>query len=282
MINLFSKKSKEPKEKENDILKPQVTETSVQKIDKIKELSIIMNYKDKISDLIDDFFDRSKFIDNSRDYAKLELRDTMYSRLDHDFIYFHIYGDVPSFDNNVSKVDFVKDCRAFQVTVTDVIDLRNSVRFLRHYIHRFEAFLCEITENYKIYSKHLNFFQDKVNENIIDRIGMILESYMTEVMYTLNVSSDLICILNRYYDKNLNRIDNKIKLVKYDTLKRYYFNDTYTLKNSVKMFNKEAMVFGEINNIMKQYNYIYNFVFGTMVCDIQSIKTIFESINEKI
>lgn len=282
MINLFSKKNKEPKEKKINVNEPQIIETPVKKVDTIKELSIVMNYKDKIGDLIDIFFDHSKFIDDSKDYAKLELRDTTCCQLDHDFIYFHIYGDIPSFDNNVSKVDFAKDCRAFQVTVTDVIDLRNSVRFLRHYIHRFESFLCEIIENYKIYSKHLNLYQNKINENIIDRIGMILESYMTEVMYSLNVSSDLICILNRYYDKNLDKIDNKIKIVKYDTLKRYYFNDTYTLKNSVKMFNKEAMIFGEINNIMKQYNYIYNFVFGTMVCDIQSIKTIFESINEKV
>ena len=51
-----------------------------------------------------------------------------------------------------------------------------------------------------------------------------------------------------------------------DTLKRYYFNNVYELKNSIKLFDDEKMVFGETNNIMRYFNKLFDYVFGDIIC----------------
>lgn len=273
MFNLFSKKELKQEE-------VTVKEEPKKEINKptTEEFNKYIDTKEKIDDLISDFFNYDKFIKDSKQYADEELRDSVKENIDHNFVYTHIYGEIPSYDKNISKVDFTKDCRIFEVTVTDVVDLRTSLRYLRRYIRRFESFMTDLIEYYSEFKKICNKIQNNENENILDRIELMLDSYITDTSYCFNTISDLLCILNRYYDKNLDNIGNKLKFVKYDTLKRYYFTNTYSLKSSVKLFNKEAMVFGEINNIMKQYNFVYNFVFGTLVCDIQTIKTVFDSI----
>lgn len=245
----------------------------------VANLNNIIDCKEKIDDLITDFFSRDKFIDESQEWAK-ELRENIRENVDHEFIYEHIYGEVPNYSNNVSKVDFNKDCRTFQVAITDVVDLRNSIRFLRRYIHKFDEFINKLIEVYNEYMKYYLEIHGFENEDILIRIQLMLESYVSDTSYCFNIIGNLLCILNNYYDDsgNINKLGEKLKIVKYDTMKRYYFNHTYSLKSSVKMFNKESMAFGEINNIMKQYNYIYEFVFGTLICDIQTIKTIFDSI----
>lgn len=280
MFRLFSKKTNKEK-----TVKEYVKEVN-KKYNELKEIKEIPKeyflkadeYKTKIKEEIDKFFDHDEFINDSIDYANQELKDSIKSNIDHEFIYTHIFGDTPSYSNNVSKVEFNKDCRTFQVVITDVVDLRTTVRFLRHYIRRFDEFVTTILDLFKSFELNENYCTSDDNANIMERIELMLDSFITDTSYCFNVASNLLCILNRYYEENLETIGDKIKFVKYDTMKRYYFTHTYSLKNSVKMFNKESMCFGEINNIMKQYNFLYNFVFGTLICDIQTIKTLFDSI----
>lgn len=280
MFKLFSRKTdKEPKEMPKTV--QEVVKEVNEKYNKPNKRLISITgtkLKTQIDKQIKEFCDYDKFIEDSKEYSKNELRESISSNIDHNFIYFHIYGDIPSYDKNISKVDFIKDCRTFQVVITDVVDLRNSVRFLRNYIRRFDNFLYNLAELYNDYLDSTEIYYSKEENNILKRVGIIVESYLTDTSYCMNVISNLLCNLNEYYDNNPNEIKEKISVVKHDTLKRYYFTNTYYLKNSVKIFNKETMCFGEINNIMKQYNYIYNFVFGTLVCNIQTIKTLFESI----
>lgn len=291
MFHLFGKKNqkeikpvlntKEIKKPVNNVAKQSksVKNTNPKPQSNIKSAMNIIDCKEQIDDLISDFFNRDKFIAESQDWVR-ELRENVRENIDHSFIYEHIYGEVPNYSNNISKVDFNKDCRTFQVAVTDVVDLRNSIRFLRHYIHKFDEFINKLSEYYNLYIKYYFEIHGLDDEDVLKRIQLMIESYITDTSYCFNTIGNLLCILNNYYDDsgNLTSSGEKLKVVKYDTLKRYYFNHTYTLKSSVKMFNKESMAFGEINNIMKQYNYIYNFVFGTLICDIQTIKTIFDSI----
>lgn len=278
MFKLFSRKTDQPK-KVVKTVKEVVKEVDSKYKEIPKEyISKSIELKDKLDLMIKEFFDHDQFINDSINYANDELKDSIKQNIDHDFVYFHIYGDTPAYNNNISKVDFVKDCRTFQITITDVVDLRRSVKYLRHYIRRFDEFIEDFLDVFKKYAENNNYITENANENIFERIELMIDSFLTDNSYCFNVISNLVCILNRYYEENLDSIGEKLKFVKYDTLKRYYFTHTYSLKNSVKMFNKESMFFGEINNIMKQYNFIYNYVFGTLICDIQTIKTLFESI----
>ena len=73
-----------------------------------------------------------------------------------------------------------------------------------------------------------------------------------------------------------------ITLSKKDSLKRYYFNHVYDLKNNVKAFDDNKMIFGSTNQIMKKYDEIISFIFSDFVAIYQSILTILEHITIKL
>lgn len=281
MFGIFNKKKDDKRTDSAPVVKNEVKKSPVHsnQTDKVSAdlTNRAINAKEKLDELIRHFFDHDTFINDSISYGERYLRDSMKPNVDHEFIYSHIYGDIPNFSNNLGKTEFNKDCRTFQTVVTDVVDLRTSVRFLRSYISRFDKFIGEFFDIYMEYENYLNKIQNNENENILKRIEIMLSSYVSDINHCMNSVSNLICELDLYYKDNLEQIGQKLKFVKYDTLKRYYFNHTFALKGSLKIFNKESMIFGEINNIMKEYNYIYNFVFGTLVCDIQTIQTVFDS-----
>lgn len=284
---LFHKKSSKKNEESNDINKIK-TDIEVKSKDIVKECDkpIINNNKiEKTSEksnpylyeLIEHFCDRDIFISNVKKYVNEELREEISSMIDFDQLYYLFYGDIPSYCKNISKVDYNKDCKTFKILITDVTDLRRSIRFLRRLIRYFDTFLFDFNENFrKMYIDELK--EDDKNYGIIKRLETMLDSFSTDTAYCFNVVSNLLYSLDTYYNENPNSIGKKITFTKHDTLKRYYFIHTYSLKGAVKIFNNDTMIFGEVNNLMKQYDYIYDFVFGTVICNIQTLKTIFYNI----
>lgn len=284
---LFHKKSSKKNEESNDINKNK-TDIEVKPKDMVKECDkpIINNNKiEKTSEksnpylyeLIEHFCDRDIFISNVKKYVDEELRKEISSMIDFDQLYYLFYGDIPSYCKNISKVDYNKDCKTFKILITDVTDLRRSIRFLRRLIRYFDTFLFDFNENFrKMYIDELK--EDDKNYGIIKRLETMLDSFSTDTAYCFNVVSNLLYSLDTYYNENPNSIGKKITFTKHDTLKRYYFIHTYSLKGAVKIFNNDTMIFGEVNNLMKQYDYIYDFVFGTVICNIQTMKTIFSNI----
>lgn len=284
---LFHKKSSKKNEESNDINKNK-TDIEVKPKDMVKECDkpIINNNKiEKTSEksnpylyeLIEHFCDRDIFISNVKKYVDEELREEISSMIDFDQLYYLFYGDIPSYCKNISKVDYNKDCKTFKILITDVTDLRRSIRFLRRLIRYFDTFLFDFNENFrKMYIDELK--EDDKNYGIIKRLETMLDSFSTDTAYCFNVVSNLLYSLDTYYNENPNSIGKKITFTKHDTLKRYYFIHTYSLKGAVKIFNNDTMIFGEVNNLMKQYDYIYDFVFGTVICNIQTMKTIFSNI----
>ena len=284
---LFHKKSSKKNEESNDINKIK-TDIEVKSKDMVKEYDkpIINNNKiEKTSEksnpylyeLIEHFCDRDIFISNVKKYVNEELREEISSMIDFDQLYYLFYGDIPSYCKNISKVDYNKDCKTFKILITDVTDLRRSIRFLRRLIRYFDTFLFDFNENFrKMYIDELK--EDDKNYGIIKRLETMLDSFSTDTAYCFNVVSNLLYSLDTYYNENPNSIGKKITFTKHDTLKRYYFIHTYSLKGAVKIFNNDTMIFGEVNNLMKQYDYIYDFVFGTVICNIQTLKTIFSNI----
>lgn len=284
---LFHKKSSKKNEESNDINKIK-TDIEVKSKDMVKECDkpIINNNKiEKTSEksnpylyeLIEHFCDRDIFISNVKKYVNEEFREEISSMIDFDQLYYLFYGDIPSYCKNISKVDYNKDCKTFKILITDVTDLRRSIRFLRRLIRYFDTFLFDFNENFrKMYIDELK--EDDKNYGIIKRLEIMLDSFSTDTAYCFNVVSNLLYSLDTYYNENPNSIGKKITFTKHDTLKRYYFIHTYSLKGAVKIFNNDTMIFGEVNNLMKQYDYIYDFVFGTVICNIQTLKTIFSNI----
>ena len=284
---LFHKKSSKKNEESNDINKIK-TDIEVKSKDMVKECDkpIINNNKiEKTSEksnpylyeLIEHFCDRDIFISNVKKYVNEELREEISSMIDFDQLYYLFYGDIPSYCKNISKVDYNKDCKTFKILITDVTDLRRSVRFLRRLIRYFDTFLFDFNENFrKMYIDELK--EDDKNYGIIKRLETMLDSFSTDTAYCFNVVSNLLYSLDTYYNENPNSIGKKITFTKHDTLKRYYFIHTYSLKGAVKIFNNDTMIFGEVNNLMKQYDFLYDFVFGTVICNIQTMKTIFSNI----
>lgn len=284
---LFHKKSSKKNEELIDINKIK-TNIEIKPKDMVKECDkpIINNNKiEKTSEksnpylyeLIERFCDRDIFISNVKKYVNEELREEISSMIDFDQLYYLFYGDIPSYCKNISKVDYNKDCKTFKILITDVTDLRRSIRFLRRLIRYFDTFLFDFNENFrKMYIDELK--EDDKNYGIIKRLETMLDSFSTDTAYCFNVVSNLLYSLDTYYNENPNSIGKKITFTKHDTLKRYYFIHTYSLKGAVKIFNNDTMIFGEVNNLMKQYDYIYDFVFGTVICNIQTMKTIFSNI----
>lgn len=284
---LFHKKSSKKNEESNDINKIK-TDIEVKSKDMVKECDkpIINNNKiEKTSEksnpylyeLIEHFCDRDIFISNVKKYVNEELREEISSMIDFDQLYYLFYGDIPSYCKNISKVDYNKDCKTFKILITDVTDLRRSIRFLRRLIRYFDTFLFDFNENFrKMYIDELK--EDDKNYGIIKRLETMLDSFSTDTAYCFNVVSNLLYSLDTYYNENPNSIGKKITFTKHDTLKRYYFIHTYSLKGAVKIFNNDTMIFGEVNNLMKQYDFLYDFVFGTAICNIQTMKTIFSNI----
>lgn len=72
-----------------------------------------------------------------------------------------------------------------------------------------------------------------------------------------------------------------IKLCKKDSLKRYYFNHVYGLKNNIKIFDEEKLPFGATNQIMKKYDNIIEYVFTDFIAAYQSITTILSNLKDK-
>lgn len=284
---LFHKKSSKKNEESNDINEIK-TDIEVKSKDMVKECDkpIINNNKiEKTSEksnpylyeLIEHFCDRDIFISNVKKYVNEELREEISSMIDFDQLYYLFYGDIPSYCKNISKVDYNKDCKTFKILITDVTDLRRSIRFLRRLIRYFDTFLFDFNENFrKMYIDELK--EDDKNYGIIKRLETMLDSFSTDTAYCFNVVSNLLYSLDTYYNENPNSIGKKITFTKHDTLKRYYFIHTYSLKGAVKIFNNDTMIFGEVNNLMKQYDFLYDFVFGTVICNIQTMKTIFSNI----
>lgn len=284
---LFHKKSSKKNEESNDINKIK-TDIEVKSKDMVKECDkpIINNNKiEKTSEksnpylyeLIEHFCDRDIFISNVKKYVNEELREEISSMIDFDQLYYLFYGDIPSYCKNISKVDYNKDCKTFKILITDVTDLRRSIRFLRRLIRYFDTFLFDFNENFrKMYIDELK--EDDKNYGIIKRLETMLDSFSTDTAYCFNVVSNLLYSLDTYYNENPNSIGKKITFTKHDTLKRYYFIHTYSLKGAVKIFNNDTMIFGEVNNLMKQYDFLYDFIFGTVICNIQTMKTIFSNI----
>ena len=130
--------------------------------------------------------------------------------------------------------------------------------FSNNVANTFHDFIPEFLNNISVYEQ-------------IEHISDLLFSYAWDTTHIRNQMSVLRQLSKHYiFDVAPNSVCKK------DSLKRYYFNHVYGLKNSVKVFDENNLPFGATNQIMKIFDEIIEYVFTEFVATYQSTLTILE------
>ena len=170
-------------------------------------------------------------------------------------------------NTNIKKVDLVKNKNLLKKVFLNLSNFYNSLVFLKEIFVQIDEFIWFIDKFYydEIYknSKEISI----LNEIEMTRFMNMIDSYKDETSYIRSSLSSLkeivhnSCIINAMNELDFQERHGKIKSLKKETLKRYYFYDIYDIKDGINHFYTNDMIFGESNTIMHMYNKIIDFMF---------------------
>ena len=238
-----------------------------EKFSKISNL--ILNCRDKFSVKIDDVIEKSEF-----DFDTIELLKFNKSILES-----LIFGSPV----NTKKLDYNKDKKILEMLIMKHSNILISIRFLKTIIVVLDDFLESLNTEYTNVLQEFSsndFLQYATHdENLeitqyLESVEAIIHSFSIKSTNIRESTSHLIYMVHNVMNRNPEIL--KLKIVTPDTLKRYYFKHVYDLKNSVKIFDRDKMIFGEINNIMRMYDEIIDYLFGEFVAMYHTLDTIFK------
>ena len=154
-----------------------------------------------------------------------------------------------------------------------VTDQYNGLGFLNELVILIEEFSNNVANNFHDFipelSKNISVYEQ------VEHISDLLFSYAWDTTHIRNQMSVLRQLSKHYiFDATPNSVCKK------DSLKRYYFNHVYGLKNSVKVFDENNLPFGATNQIMKVFDEIIEYIFTEFVATYQSTLTILEDIRK--
>jgi hypothetical protein len=178
------------------------------------------------------------------------------------------------------KVEINKNRNMIKQTFLNVSNFRDTINVYHDIISQLEEFLNYVYNKFADgYSSCETSGKSKLSKEEFDKLKTILWSYGWESTSIRSYCSDLknlidnsSCLANTRSDFFKIKPDS-VKTCKKDTLKRYYFTDTYELKNNIKYFDMNNMIFGETNTIMRMYNKISDFLFKDFMFMYNVIKT---------
>lgn len=191
-----------------------------------------------------------------------------------------IFGiDDVSMDKN-KKTNINKNKNLIKTTLWNkiIIDNISGMAVLHELVVLLEEFTNHISNTFG------DMFETISHDTTIDEnekteyhnIVNLFWSYSWDTTHIRGDATSLKALLSDVMDNNF-----KITVSKKDSLKRYYFNYVYDLKNNIKVFDDDKMLFGNTNQIMKKYNEIITFIFSDFVAIYQSILVILEHITAK-
>ena len=170
---------------------------------------------------------------------------------------------------DVKKVDDNKNRNLIKQILLNFPDLYNTTGVLADIYKYFSDFVSYVSEEFSTKSQYKN----KLTDTEFEKLDGILSAYSWELGHLRIEVTDLRSLIkksgfmsDRFYEYILakqNRdqsIDSGIENLKKDSLKKYYFNDVYILKTGVKYFDKDYMIFGETNTIMRLFNKFTDFL----------------------
>lgn len=229
-----------------------------------KELKTLLSIQQLNNELINGFNQYSKV-----HWKRFNIKDVEYSSIDpFDLMTLLMFGESNSYNSVIKKLDYNKNKNILKTMIKDSNKLSNSVSFLRALIIYMDNYLEQVLKYYETLDPERNGENKYICKSLYDRLHSMLMSFSDEVFHMRDRSTTLKHLVD--YTNGCNEVDSS--LVKTDTLKRFYFSHVYALKNNVVYFNKNNMLFGEIDNIMRNFDTLFDFLFGDCICIYQTIK----------
>lgn len=245
-----------------------VTKTRIQEISKILDTFKINFILHEVSKIYDEIISESKNKEQRNGSVMETFKDQIL-----DTINILLFGETKYNENIIKKVDFSKNKHTIKTMFLNNIGLLYSVQFMCEILSRFGDNMNEIKSIFgTIYENGVtnDALSIITNDEIIAVYDLICE-YESEIMEMRSKAFNL-----KFYIQDYLKEHKEYTHLNKDTLKRYYFNDTYDLKNQVKVFETDRMFFGQTNHIMRIYNKIFNFVFGDLICMFYTINNQFK------
>lgn|SRR5574344_1004913 len=236
-------------------------------IEKIADNSKLVNALKDIDNEIDKYkthfyneFEK-EWNELAKETGKKEVLDSNFSSFQPlDLISILMFGETKYNENIIKKIDYNKNKSSFKNMLLNLYGVYNSLNLITYIIRDFDDFLIKISSIIELIWSDESFDDKIITKDEVCRLYELINAYTWEsnhIRSDCTTLKNLIEIINNHPDiPHLNK----------DTFKRYYFNDVYELKNSVKIFDTDKMYFGETNNIMNHFNKIFDFAFGDIIC----------------
>ena len=187
-----------------------------------------------------------------------------------DIIVMLMFGESKYDENITKKIDFNKNKNLIKNTILSM-GFEVSISILKEITHLTEDFMTKFTDKFRtIGNSDFNDSEAILTEDEFRR----LDEFVFALSWMGTHCNSNVISMNTLYHNTLTRPLNKLKR---DSLKRYYFNHVYDLKNNVKIFDKESMFFGEINMIMSLFDAVCDYIFGDFITTYNTLDTLFKS-----
>lgn len=177
----------------------------------------------------------------------------------------------------MKKLDVNKNRNLIKQLFLNNVNLKNSIYFIQDIVKQLEEFVNHVATYFET---NMDKLKNKgISEVEYKKLKYLFYSYGWECTHIRSYCSDIQtlidnsgCITNTSIIKE-KPTEKDLKKCKKDTLKRYYFTDSYTIKNNIRYFDMKSMIFGETNTIMRMYNLITDFLFKDFMFMYNVIKT---------
>ena len=187
-----------------------------------------------------------------------------------DIIVMLMFGESKYDENITKKIDFNKNKNLIK-NIFLSMGFETAISILKEISHLTEDFMTKFTDKFRtIINSNFNDPESILTEDEFKRLDEVIFAFS---WMGTHCNSNIISMTTLYHN-TLTRPLNKIKR---DSLKRYYFNHVYDLKNNIKIFDKDSMIFGEINMIMSLFDAVCDYIFGDFITTYNTLDTLCKS-----
>ena len=204
-------------------------------------------------------------------WKKVGYEPDAYSSIDLMDVFVTLMFGESKYDENITKkIDFNKNKNLIKNSILSM-GFDKSIIILRETLYFVEDFLSKFSDKFKTLNN--SDFNDPDSCLTEDEVKRLDEFIFDQSWLATHCNSNIISMSTLY--RNIST--RPLSKIKRDSLKRYFFNHVYDLKNNVKIFDKDNMFFGETNLIMTFFDYICDYIFGDFITTYNVLDTLFKS-----
>lgn len=179
-----------------------------------------------------------------------------------------LFGSSPNKNIVSKKINYNKNKNTLKTIIKSSSSFYETVLFVKELVILISDYLWKVEELVSLSDPNKNE-EFIMNEIEYGRLKDMIDSYVSEVNHIRNKALTLSVLANN--SDNIFNHAVSLNNIKRDTLNRFYFSHVHDLKNNVSLFPKELMLFGEIDNMMRHFDNIFNFLFGDFISIYQTI-----------